>query len=64
MTNSLPTTTWPSTDAADPYIALEKLDDPTVDSWVRAQTARTVETFSHTPNADIHTRRLFEAMTA
>ncbi|QDQ84131.1 prolyl oligopeptidase family serine peptidase [Paraburkholderia megapolitana] len=64
MTNSLPTTTWPSTDAADPYIGLEKLDDPTVDSWVRAQTARTMETFGHTPNADIRTRRLFEAMTA
>ncbi|MGH8783396.1 prolyl oligopeptidase family serine peptidase [Paraburkholderia sp.] len=57
--------TWSSSaDAADPYIGLEELGDSAVDSWVRAQTARTMETYGHTASADAQTRRFVEAMTA
>ncbi|AOK29669.1 MULTISPECIES: prolyl oligopeptidase family serine peptidase [Burkholderia] len=65
MQNPPSKTIWPpSPHAVDPYIGLEALDDPIVDSWVRAQTNRTLNAYGHTANADAYTKRFREAMTA
>lgn len=65
MENSHSNLIWPSLpNTDDPYIRLEALDDPAVDSWVRAQTARTMEMYGNTLGADALTKRFVEAMTS
>jgi prolyl oligopeptidase len=49
---------------ADPFIELENLDSPAVNSWASAQTARTMAVFGHTAGADALAKRLVETMTA
>lgn len=63
MTSPLSELLWTdSQDGGDPYIRLEALEDEAVDSWVRAQTARTTAEFGCTARAEVLTRRFASAM--
>ncbi|SIT48334.1 Prolyl endopeptidase [Paraburkholderia piptadeniae] len=56
---------WSPLDAAsDPYIGLEELSNPAVDSWVCAQTARTMAMYGNTTHADVLTERIADVMLA
>ena len=68
MTDTLlkthPELAWQETPGADPYIALESLDDAAVDTWVTAQNTRTTGAFGKTPETDALTARLKAAYTS
>lgn len=59
-----PELAWQETPGADPYIALESLDDAAVDTWVTAQNTRTTGAFGKTPETDALTARLKAAYTS
>ncbi|SIT38249.1 Prolyl endopeptidase [Paraburkholderia ribeironis] len=54
----------PLHDAVDPYVGLEELGNEAVDSWVRAQTARTMALYGRTAHADALTKRIAEVSMA
>ncbi|MDR5742304.1 prolyl oligopeptidase family serine peptidase [Caballeronia sp. LZ029] len=65
---TLPTThpepTWTPSNAPDPYIGLEALDDARVQAWVDSQNHRTETAFGNTPEARTLAARLEKAYTS
>ena len=55
---------WRAAAGTDPFIELEALDNPRVDTWVDAQNARTTAAFGKTPQTDALTARLKTAYTS
>ncbi|MEM5346291.1 prolyl oligopeptidase family serine peptidase [Paraburkholderia azotifigens] len=56
---------WPPLeDEVDPYIGLEQLSNTAVDSWVCAQTARTMAMYGNTAHADVLAQRIVDVMLA
>src|SRR5437588_13129424 len=49
---------WPADGGVDPFLALEALDNESVNAWVSAQSARTAAAFGSGADTDLLTARL------
>ncbi|WP_250512505.1 prolyl oligopeptidase family serine peptidase [Caballeronia sp. INDeC2] len=64
LLTSHPELAWTPSDAPDPFIGLEALDDARVQAWVDSQNRRTEAAFGNTPEARALAERLEKAYTS